>query len=443
MVIAASSMAALVVAADIVWASALVLRYEGAPVLHRAAWRGDIKTIDRELAAGSPVDALHQGPFHAPATALMYAADAGRADAVKRLLAGGASPNPVVQGFEQAPLSCAAKSGSPELLQALADAGADPAIEYAGWEVPLAEFAATIAVRSGHRAALEWFIDRFPDASLGSADGRRRAPEVILAAAYSRDPLMLEIVLGAYERRLGSRELLCEHFKRVWENLVSRAAALGPLSSLKRLLALCDPPTELGMALSATAQFGRRDNLMELLRVRPLETKDCPQVIERAIAGGMSDLIPMLIQAASQAEAGELDLGGPVCWAIGQNDAAALRHLIAAGGRIRDDMDRSVLLAAIEWTELDEEVFDLSLQAGVEVNSADHHGRTLLMDAAGAGNAVWVERLLKRGADPLAVDEEGVSVLDHANRSGGDPEVVRSIEAAVGRAKISPGSDER
>lgn len=60
------------------------------------------------------------------------------------------------------------------------------------------------------------------------------------------------------------------------------------------------------------------------------------------------------------------------------------------------------------------------IEAGANPSAACKRGETPLHVAAGAGNAALAEALLAKGSDPLALDSDGNTPLDRANRSLGN-----------------------
>jgi uncharacterized protein len=94
---------------------------DGMTGLHWAALNGDAKLMDVLLIAGAAREALTRVGAYAP---LHLAASRGHGDAVARLLAAGAKPNPYTTTGVQ-PLHLAAQAGSVEGVKALLDKGAE------------------------------------------------------------------------------------------------------------------------------------------------------------------------------------------------------------------------------------------------------------------------------------------------------------------------------
>lgn len=85
---------------------------------------------------------------------------------------------------------------------------------------------------------------------------------------------------------------------------------------------------------------------------------------------------------------------------------------------------------AINGGENAKEVFELLLDAGADVNTKDKMQLTPLNAAIYAKNAEQVEELLRRGADPTAVNKKGESILDVARRRE-NKQIVKLIEKAI------------
>jgi ankyrin repeat protein len=69
------------------------------------------------------------------------------------------------------------------------------------------------------------------------------------------------------------------------------------------------------------------------------------------------------------------------------------------------------------------------IQAGVDVNSSNEYGRTILMFASASGHREIVDVLLKYGADINAKDGRGRTAMIHARSSGHD-EIVKILQEA-------------
>jgi uncharacterized protein len=78
-----------------------------------------------------------------------------------------------------------------------------------------------------------------------------------------------------------------------------------------------------------------------------------------------------------------------------------------------------------------EDVAEMLIHGGADVDAAQRQGYTPLMGAAQNGLASTVQLLLARGADPKARNEDVLTAAELADRAG-HPEVAASIRAAGG-----------
>ncbi|MGE8656260.1 MAG: ankyrin repeat domain-containing protein [Achromobacter sp.] len=94
------------------------MQAEARPILNLAAAKGDSATLQRLLALGAPVDGNPGDPYGD--TPLADAVRAGQADAARALLAGGANPAVVRQGYDRkSALELAVEAGDAALLRDL------------------------------------------------------------------------------------------------------------------------------------------------------------------------------------------------------------------------------------------------------------------------------------------------------------------------------------
>lgn len=104
-------------------ASANATDFTGRPILGLAARTGNAALVKRLVSAGADVDAVDEIGF----TPLMEATRDGKVDVVRYLLEKGANPNhrSKASALYLAPMHMAGLSGNPDMVQILADAGAD------------------------------------------------------------------------------------------------------------------------------------------------------------------------------------------------------------------------------------------------------------------------------------------------------------------------------
>lgn len=178
--------------------------------LHWAARRGDLATLDVLIEAGARTDARE------PASAVLLAADAGRGDAVERLLAAGASPFDC--GRIDSRQSWGNSVGGGPFLCPLRQA-----IER-GFTGPVAPLVKAVLGRGAYHQREELGLALYRAADLGRADlvhaflgaagpsrNRYLKREVMKAPAYRRDSAMLRTLLslgGGWAARTPAEERL-------------------------------------------------------------------------------------------------------------------------------------------------------------------------------------------------------------------------------------------
>lgn len=87
-----------------------------------------------------------------------------------------------------------------------------------------------------------------------------------------------------------------------------------------------------------------------------------------------------------------------------------------SGSNSSSSVEASLLHIAAGGSDLDEPMVDFLLKAGVDIDSKNSKGNTVLMLAVKRGNAYRAKYFLNKGADPLAVNAKGEMVLQEAQR---------------------------
>ena len=87
-----------------------------------------------------------------------------------------------------------------------------------------------------------------------------------------------------------------------------------------------------------------------------------------------------------------------------------------SGSSSSSSVEASLLHLTVSGGSMDEPMIDFLLKAGVDIDSKNSNGNTLLMLAVKTGNAYRAKYFLRKGADPLAVNAKGEMVLQQAQR---------------------------
>jgi uncharacterized protein len=289
-------------------------------------------------------------------TPLLFAARQGYIDAAKTLLASGADVNQVSQGDKTGPLLMATINGHFDLATHLLEQGANPNLTADNGVAPLY---AALNVQWAPKAL-------YPQPR---AYAQQTASHVDLMKALldkGADPnarLKKKVWYSGYNFDLsGVDEIGATPF---W-----RAAYGADVDAMKLLVAYGADPTIPSMKPAGRPQTGDatgRETIEDVSGVPPVPT------------GGPG--VPALLAAAG----------------VGHGEGyAANSHMFAPGG----------MLAAVRY---------LVEELHVDVNIRDHEGNTALHDAAARGDNEMILYLIAKGANPMAVNREGNTVLDMAN----------------------------
>lgn len=103
--------------------------------------------------------------------------------------------------------------------------------------------------------------------------------------------------------------------------------------------------------------------------------------------------------------------------------------------------DPKVRALAVAATKGDTAKLDSLVKAGVDVNSRGRHGLTPLFSAVLAENSVGVEGLLKDGADPNAVTDDGSSIMHDAASLISEPAILALLLKYGGNPNAARVSD--
>lgn len=433
-------LAALVLLAEGAWAIHREGKLEKAPALHRAALRGDVVAIERELAAGAPVDDPSRRDWNGDpdgATALMLAAGAGHFGAVRALLESGADP--AMRGWRTAPpANWAAFAGHVEIVDLLIAAinerrlrlGVPPDVESDGDE---ADLLMTAAISGGASDMIDHVLamtrDRCAAKLVASPSGLR----LLAAAAASGDSTLLPRVVAALESSASASPALRRRLIEECNALLVVAAAGGSIENVRWLLRTRGAHATSNCALYYASVEGRRAVIVELLEAGANCNCGQDSPLTHVIRRGMTDLVERLLAAG--AELNGRPVGDhPILACFEVDDLAIARMLIKAGSRVSvNRMAWGILIRAVDWDRTSDDWIRLIINQPESIDLPDQNGHTMLMLAVEQGSEKWVRVLLDRGADPRAADESGKHVIEFATEPGVGALITQALERGANR----------
>ena len=314
-------------------------------------------------------------------TPLMFAAEAGHAEVVTRLLAAGADPN-ARDADGHTPLIYAAGEGQLSVTRELLEAGADPLLSGQRGESAL------------HHAVLEGRLD------LVELLCDRGVPPDLPAAGVS--PLALAVREG---------------HDAVVEELLRRGARPG----LERGI--------LGSPLEGAVEQGRVGILELLLAKEPPPPAMGGRLVFNAIQRGQAALIAPLAAAGAALEALDDEGHTPLVASLVRGESACMEALLEAGAN-PDAPAASVAPLAVAASQANAQAASRLLAAGAAVDGDTRGPAPLALATAGGATAV-VEALLEAGAE---VSGEAVERALVSACLAGHSRVVDLLEAAGARA---------
>ena len=389
--------------------------------LHAAVRAGNLKEIERLVAAGASVDGRDQ----LGSTPLMLAAWSGHAEVARFLLAHGADVNALSKETRSTALEYAVITAHSELVRVLLAAGARVDFRYRDEQTVL-----HLAATREDPQIVELLLGAH--AEVGAIDGNGNTPldEAVLHSQTANAAVL--IAHGADVRRVrpqDGRGPLHEACIAGNGKLVALLADTG--ADLGQRDSSGQTPLDLALdyqnASAVAAILGRAAH-------SSAAEAAAEQAMERAVVRGRTETVRMLIQ-------GGFDIGRPTTTGSTYMHDAALHGQVkvvqlllerGAGVDARNRHGETALHDAALAGNAD--VMKVLLDRGAVINAIDADmGATPLMLAASLGRTRAVAFLLSRGANPLLRDRAGRTALDRAKETG-DSDLVKLLETAIAGA---------
>jgi len=368
---------------------------EGETVLMTVAQTGVVAAADVLLAAGADVDARE---FWHGQTALMWAAAESHPDMVARLIEGGADVNAI--------------SDVKEWERQRSDEPRDK------WLPPGGFSALLYAAREGCAACI-------PVLAAAGANVDQTTAEDISG-------VVLALINGHYDTAIALLEAGTDPnlYDYTGRGAVYAAADFNtmPMSNRPSPDVLHNEHTALDVMRLALEKGA--DPNAQLTRQAPYRAK-----LDRGNDTALATGTTALARAAKAADVPAIELlleYGADASLTTRSDVNALMLAAGLGNAEQDTTGRFKTQEDIIRT------VDILMGQGLDINAADNRGRTALHGAALQGFDEVVEALVERGADLGALDQDGLTPLDHARGlaggfgfSGGEGRVQESTVALI------------
>ena len=346
---------------------------------------GNLEEINRLLSAGVNPNVCNE----ANQTGLMFAAVAGRAEAVDRLLQ---EENIIVDARDNnnnTALILSGRLGNTDVIQSLLSKGADVnAQNVAGttalmWAAPM-----------GHSDATTMLLEAEGiNVNLQNKNGQT-------ALDLAQNDSIKNIISS--HGGLSSSDLAQQNPQNNEEENGYQSALNTPL-----IVAIRD---------------NNKEEALRLIRENPMlvntTNRDGDTPLHWAAINGDADITKALIDAGANIHTVDGNGDTPIMHAAkhGSPEVAAL--LIDKGARFEEkdsDGRTPLILAAIGQRT---ETMQVLIEKGADVNAVDNNGQTALIHAAIGGNATDIDLLIKAGANINVQDNYGDTALSHASVYG-------------------------
>ncbi|HUK82088.1 MAG TPA: ankyrin repeat domain-containing protein [Verrucomicrobiae bacterium] len=397
----------------------------GITALHFAAREGKVEVMELLLAAGADASVSDD---HFLGTPLHHAAIGGNADTVRCLLRHGCPVN-LRDSRGATPLHSAAigRNADTNVIKVLLEAGADiNAAHAADGSTPL-----MWAADSEHPAVLEFLIQSHAD--LNKTDsvgwtalmrakfaGNEEAVKILQrAGCVERTDLSYTAAIGdlAAVKSLLAKRGIGRPKQKELDDSLCLAAQKGNAAIVKELLAHhANPNARLNgdwTPLLFACQHGDHDIAHQLLVAGA--NVNLPRVFRKGLGARPlmyaaeimpADFLNELIAKGAHVNAATDQYGPPLAWAVSAGKLDSAKTLLQHGAKI--DLRQGEADGYVGWPIVmavrrgDRPMIDFLLTDGANINTADEHGKTLLMYAVQHNRPDALKLLLARGADVSA-----------------------------------------